>query len=219
MYIGTILPWSEFHDPDGTGITIGRLMALGFLVLIFRRIPAIFITYKLMPDVVADWKEALFMGYFGPIGAGAVFYLEHSRHLFPELGHGDGEETDLVRAMGPVVYWLVFFSIVVHGLSIPALNLFYMWRGIEPIKEDAVSVRRTSMHVPPPANVASTGMDNFIVYNRFSRSGNANVGLPLDELDRPVLGRGKISKPILPDDDDDEDEFRRAKRRTVRYMN
>jgi len=68
MYIGTIIPWREFQLPDVTGITVMRLIALGFLVLIFRRIPAIFMTYKLMPNCVKDWKEALFMGYFGPIG-------------------------------------------------------------------------------------------------------------------------------------------------------
>lgn len=68
MYIGTIIPWKEFHLPQVTGITIGRLIALGFLVLLLRRIPAIFITYKFMPKVVKNWKEALFMGYFGPIG-------------------------------------------------------------------------------------------------------------------------------------------------------
>jgi NhaP-type Na+/H+ or K+/H+ antiporter len=43
-------------------------MILGFLVLLFRRIPAIFMMYKIMPDCVKGWKEALFMGYFGPIG-------------------------------------------------------------------------------------------------------------------------------------------------------
>lgn len=68
MYIGTIFPWSEFHMPDVTGITIGRLFGLGFMILAFRRIPAIFMMYKLMPAVVKDWKDALFMGYFGPIG-------------------------------------------------------------------------------------------------------------------------------------------------------
>jgi NhaP-type Na+/H+ or K+/H+ antiporter len=54
--------------PEVTGITVTRLMILGFLILAFRRIPAIFIVYKVMPDCVKDWKEALFMGYFGPIG-------------------------------------------------------------------------------------------------------------------------------------------------------
>lgn len=68
MYIGTIFPWREFHMPEVTGITIGRLFILGFLILVFRRIPAIFMTYRLMPRCVKDWKEALFMGYFGPIG-------------------------------------------------------------------------------------------------------------------------------------------------------
>lgn len=169
MYIGTIIPWSEFNDPDGTGLTYGRLVLLGFLVLLFRRIPAILITYKLMPATCTSWKEALFMGYFGPIGVGAVFYLEHSRHLFPKLGQGDVEETNLARAMGPVVYWLVLFSIVIHGLSIPALNLIYTYMGIKPIKEDSVEIRRISMNVATPVNAVAGNRDTFIAYNRFSR--------------------------------------------------
>jgi NhaP-type Na+/H+ or K+/H+ antiporter len=69
-------------------------------------------TYKLMPNCVLDIKEALFMGYFGPIGIGAVFYVEHTRHLFPEPGEAlTEEENNLTRAMIPVVYWLVVFSI------------------------------------------------------------------------------------------------------------
>lgn len=68
MYLGTIIPFKEFHQPETTGLTVGILFALGVLVLIFRRIPGVFILYKAMPSCVADWKEALFMGYFGPIG-------------------------------------------------------------------------------------------------------------------------------------------------------
>ncbi|KAM0343576.1 hypothetical protein ACHAPU_008471 [Fusarium lateritium] len=180
MYIGAILPWSDFNDPTGTGITWGRLIGLGLLVLIFRRLPAIFAFYKLMPGVCTNWKEALFMGYFGPIGAGAVFYVEHARHLFPHVGEGDEEETNLVRAMGPTVYWLVLFSILVHGLSIPALNVFYHYTGKAPIKEDAVELRRISMQVTTPANAVAGDKDTFIAFNRFSRHIDANaVGLPV----------------------------------------
>ena len=68
MYIGTVIPWEKFNQPELTGITYGRLFGLGILVLLFRRIPAILITYKAMPNVCKSWKEALFMGYFGPIG-------------------------------------------------------------------------------------------------------------------------------------------------------
>ncbi|KAI1335713.1 Cation/H+ exchanger [Xylariaceae sp. FL0016] len=105
MYIGTVMPWSEFHQPDVTGLTWARLVGLGFLILLFRRIPSILVSYWAMPNVCKNYKEALFMGYFGPIGAGAVFYLEHTRvHLLPRLGEGDEGETNLVRAIGPGKY-------------------------------------------------------------------------------------------------------------------
>ncbi|KAL4722259.1 hypothetical protein ACLX1H_011041 [Fusarium chlamydosporum] len=182
MYIGAILPWESFNDPTGTGITLPRLFALGFLVLIFRRLPAIFAFYKLMPGVCKNWKEALFMGYFGPIGAGAVFYVEHTRHLFPHDGEGDAEETNLVRAMGPTVYWLVLFSIIVHGLSIPALNVFYHFTGKEAIRDDAVEVRRISMRVATPTNAIAGDSDTFIAYNRFSRHMGPEVNrLPIQK--------------------------------------
>jgi len=191
MYIGSIIPWSEFNQPNITGITYPRLIGLGILVLIFRRIPAIFAIYKFMPKVVRDWKEALFMGYFGPIGIGAVFYVEHTRHLFPELGQGDVEETNLVRAMIPVVYWLVLFSIVVHGLSIPALNAFYKFKGVRPITDDATELRRMSMRVPTPVNAAVGDTQTFIAYNRFSRPVFNEADLP------PVGGYGSASATDL----------------------
>lgn len=176
MFIGTIIPWREFNDPDGTGLTYPRLFALGILVVIFRRIPAIFMTYKLMPKCVTNWKEALFMGYFGPIGIGAVFYVEHTRHLFPEPGEAlTEEENNLTRVMVPVVYWLVLFSIFWHGLSIPALNLFYKWKGVQPVQDDEgpVEVRLLSENDQLPKNsTIDPNRRSVLVNNRFSRSYN-----------------------------------------------
>lgn len=171
MYIGAILPWSEFNS-EVTGITIGRLLALGLLVLLLRRIPAMMVMYRLMPNTVKSWKEALFMGYFGPIGIGAVFYVEHARHLYPSLDVAEThEEEDLLRAMGPVVYFLVLFSIVVHGLSIPALELIYRWKKIEPIVEMDPSVerRRSVSEALPPNSHVDPRCGSVVRHNRFSR--------------------------------------------------
>lgn len=180
MFIGAIMPWDKFNDPDGTGITYSRLFVLGILVLLFRRIPAILIAYRFIPNVCANIKEALFMGYFGPIGAGAVFYLEHTRHhLFPELGKGDEEETNLIAAIQPAVMWLVFFSIVVHGLSIPALDVIYRFSGVKPIQDDAVEVKRKSMRVVTPVNAIEGDKETFIAFNRFSRPYFEPQDLPL----------------------------------------
>ncbi|KAI8719772.1 Na-H-Exchanger domain-containing protein [Fusarium sp. LHS14.1] len=181
FYIGTVLPWSAFQDPGGTGLTYGRLFGLGFMVLFLRRIPAMLVAYKLMPKACKNYKEALFMGYFGPIGAGAVFYIEYAREVLPEFGEGNTEETDLVLAISPVVYWLVLFSIVVHGLSIPALDAIYTLCGVEPIHDDAVEIRRCSRLSATPVNGTPLGRDSFLLFNRFSRPVIEEEGLPVIE--------------------------------------
>ncbi|EKJ72359.1 hypothetical protein FPSE_07479 [Fusarium pseudograminearum CS3096] len=224
MFIGTAIPWAEFHDPDGTGLTIGRLFGLGFMVLIFRRIPAIIALYKLMPKVVQNMKEALFMGYFGPIGVGAVFYREHMRHVFPHPEDGDQEENDMLNVTGPVIYWLVLFSIVVHGLSIPALNFFYQWRGVEPIQDDAVSIRRKSFTMATPSNAITADEENFIAFNRFSRP-DVDGSMVIGEVPPAVHARNEFavfSGTHSSEEDtverEKEEAERRRKGRTIQYL-
>lgn len=187
MYIGAILPWDEFHQPDVTGITYGRLLALGLLVLLLRRIPAMMVMYKLMPNTVKSWQEALFMGYFGPIGIGAVFYVEHAKHLFPKLDAAEThEEEDLLHAMSPVVYFLVLFSIIVHGLSIPALELIYRWQKVEPIVEmEPVTERRFSVSSALPNNAhVDPRLGSVVRHNRFSRAASRDERLSFEDLER-----------------------------------
>ena len=206
MYIGAILPWSDFHAPDTTGITIGRLLALGLLVLLLRRIPAMLCAYKLMPNTVTSWKEALFMGYFGPIGIGAVFYVEHARHLFPRLDAAEThEEEHLLRAMGPVVYFLVLFSIVVHGLSIPLLELIYRRLGVLPIVELAPAVhrRRSLSEALPPNSHLDPSCGSVVRHNRFSRVVSRDGARVADDeaavdLDRPLSTSRSTRRPDTP---------------------
>ena len=143
------------------------------MVILFRRIPALLMAYKFMPKCVTNIKEALFMGYFGPIGIGAVFYVEHTRHLFPDPGDAlTEEENNLLRAMIPVVYFLVVFSIFWHGLSIPVLNLIYKWRGVEQIRDEdgPAIVQQLSRNNPMPKNSAvDEKRQSVMVNNRFSR--------------------------------------------------
>ncbi|KAF5553825.1 Na(+) H(+) antiporter [Fusarium mexicanum] len=113
------------------------------------------------------------MGYFGPIGAGAVFYVEHARHLFPHEAEGDEEETTLARAMGPIVYVLA------------------------PVRDDAVEMRRLSVRVATPTNAITGDKDTFIAYNRFSRHVDPSaLNLPSrrsmdDHSDDEDLGKGQ----------------------------
>jgi NhaP-type Na+/H+ or K+/H+ antiporter len=66
-YIGAWLPFDQFHISE-IGVTPWRLVMLMLVVLILRRIPSLLLLYKMVPEV-ANWREALFCGYFGPVSA------------------------------------------------------------------------------------------------------------------------------------------------------
>ncbi|KAJ5684858.1 uncharacterized protein N7477_001203 [Penicillium maclennaniae] len=128
-------------------------------------------TFLFVGAICSDWKEALFMGYFGPIGVGAIAYVEYARRLLPDPGENedDAEINHLTSAMIPVVYWLVCFSIVVHGLSIPALNCIYKLLRVPVIQDHPVEVQLLSENEPVPNNsVVNRRGHSMVLNNRFS---------------------------------------------------
>ncbi|EEA28262.1 plasma membrane antiporter, putative [Talaromyces marneffei ATCC 18224] len=174
IFIGLIMPWDSLTNVAEIakhGLMPGRLFVLGVLVLAFRRIPAILVSYRFMPRVCKDWKEALFMGYFGPIGIGAISSVEYARQLFPDPGESDEEINNLTSSMIPVVYWLVFFSIIIHGLSVPVLHLIYKLRKVPKVHDEhPIEVVLLSNNELLPANsTANLQQRSAILNNRFSR--------------------------------------------------
>lgn len=121
-----------------------------------------------------------------------MFYVEHTKHLFPKVGElspADTEVANLINAMVPVVYWLVLFSIVVHGLSIPALNAFYKFKGVEPIQEDmpAEIAIRSSAQALPKNSRKNENRRSMYVHNRFSVM--PEIQGRTDEFGRPTIMR------------------------------
>ncbi|KAL2857957.1 Sodium/hydrogen exchanger family-domain-containing protein [Aspergillus pseudoustus] len=176
LYLGAAMPWKEFQMPETTGINVSRLLGLGVLILLFRRIPAIMAGYRFMPGICNNWKEALFIGHFGPIGVGAIAYVEYARRLFPDRGESDKEINNLTAAMRPVVYWLVLFSVVVHGLSVPILYIFYKVLKVPKVHDHPVEVVLLSENEPLPNNsIVDPKRHSVLVNNRFSDPSDLNV--------------------------------------------
>ncbi|KAJ6035771.1 Cation/H+ exchanger [Penicillium herquei] len=205
IFIGISMPWDQMYMPHETGITPARLITLGVLLLLFRRIPAIMLGYRFMPKICSSWKEALFMGYFAPIGVGAISYVEYSRRLLPDPGKSDSEINHLTATMIPVVYWLVFFSIVIHGLSIPVLNCIYKWLRVPVIRDHPVEVILLSKNEPVPNNsVVDRPGHSIILNNRFSRISDHTDEVPevihgQDEPDTMMLrsnGQGNYAQSL-----------------------
>ena len=134
IYFGAIVPWSSFNDPK-IGCDVWRLIILALIVILLRRIPAVLILKHWIPDI-KSWREALFVGHFGPIGVGAVFaailsrgelemYLEHTGEPLPlgEYPPRSTEHWQLISCIWPIVCFLIVTSIIVHGSSVAMITL------------------------------------------------------------------------------------------------
>jgi hypothetical protein len=91
---------------------------LAILVLLFRRLPIVLALYKWIP-AIHNWREAVFTGWFGPIGVGAIFYYTVALEAIPV----DGPNAHARAVLAPVIYFMVLASVVAHGVTIP---LFYI---------------------------------------------------------------------------------------------
>ncbi|PGH13772.1 hypothetical protein AJ79_03471 [Helicocarpus griseus UAMH5409] len=123
MWFGAVCPWHKFVD-NGI-IPLPRLIGLGLLILLFRRIPIIFAMHRYIWQI-EEVRQAAFVGFFGPIGVSAIFYLYICREyledwLVPWKVREDA--VALAEQVEVVVWFLVICSIVVHGLTIPLAKL------------------------------------------------------------------------------------------------
>jgi NhaP-type Na+/H+ or K+/H+ antiporter len=129
VYFGTIIPWEQFNN-GYYGMYAWKLVVLGILVVLFRRIPIMILLKPIIPDI-KTWREALFAGHFGPIGVGAIFVailargeLEHEDPTpLAELPPDTAPFSETIYLVWPIVCFLVIVSILVHGSSIAVFTL------------------------------------------------------------------------------------------------
>lgn len=119
IWFGAICPWAMFAHNNV--IPIYRLIFLGILILLLRRLPIVFGLHKFIHQI-EEKRQAIFVGFFGPIGVSAIFYLYISLEFLERI-QVDGVQREDAARLGEtlmvVVWFLAICSIVVHGLSIP----------------------------------------------------------------------------------------------------
>ncbi|KAI8960623.1 Sodium/hydrogen exchanger family-domain-containing protein [Daldinia sp. FL1419] len=133
MWYGAVCPWHSFVA--NSIIPIYRLIPLGILILLFRRLPLVLASYKKIPQI-DGFQQAIFMGFFGPIGCSAIFYLYVTLEFVDTLNPNQGsvarwDVAHLKECVSVLVWFMVICSVVVHGLSIPLGKFgFYLPRTI-----------------------------------------------------------------------------------------
>ncbi|KAI9442364.1 Sodium/hydrogen exchanger family-domain-containing protein [Lactarius indigo] len=171
IYIGAWLPFDKFRISE-IGVTPWRLVVLVLIILALRRIPSLLLLYKLIPEV-ANWREALFCGHFGPMGVSAIFVstLAQSRLKTPH-DPPQTQEDHLAIALQPIVAFVVLGSILTHGLSIPFFSASHrtltITRSIAAQPDWLLRVRRVPPHVDVERRATLEGADDTIAIRKES---------------------------------------------------
>ena len=97
LLLGVELPWSDWADLGAAAVV------LPVAVLLLRRLPVLL---ALARPLGLRWRDAVFLGWFGPIGVSALFYLLFS--------HAEGVTDPRLWTAGTL---LIAASTLVHGVS------------------------------------------------------------------------------------------------------
>jgi NhaP-type Na+/H+ or K+/H+ antiporter len=106
VLLGLTIPWEGWIELGWSGL----LLALA--VLLLRRLPAM-LALKPLLGRVRGIRDALFLGWFGPIGVAALYYANLS------VGEAGVEEAWVVGSL------IICASILIHGLSATPLTRLY----------------------------------------------------------------------------------------------
>lgn len=112
IWFGAVCPWDSFVHNDV--IPIYRLIALGILILLFRRVPIVYLLHYQIWQI-EEKQQALFAGFFGPIGVSAVFYLYISLEFLKQVtvdGVIREDAASVAEVMKVVIWFLAICSIV-----------------------------------------------------------------------------------------------------------
>lgn len=112
LWFGAVCPWSSFLHNNV--IPIYRLVFLGILILLFRRLPIVIAMHKGIHQI-EQLSQAAFVGFFGPIGVGAIFYLSVARQYLLSVtvdGKMRADAQQVSDTVNVVVWFLVICSIV-----------------------------------------------------------------------------------------------------------
>lgn len=119
LLFGAMLPWHAWMQLSWRGL------AFALVLLGLRRLPAWLLLHRWMPWA-RNRRYGLFAGWFGPTGAGAVFYV---LDLQARTGRHD---------LWPAVSLAVAASVVAHGVSgTPLTRMFGQIGFRQPLKTDA----------------------------------------------------------------------------------
>ncbi|KAJ3021534.1 hypothetical protein HKX48_008296 [Thoreauomyces humboldtii] len=188
VLFGLLIPWETYDTMPS--LSVWRLILLAVWVIFLRRLPAVMLLRRWIPAIHST-REAVFAGWFGPIGGGAIFYSMLAVVYFDQPAY----------PMYPIVSFMVLCSIVVHGgtvsifhLGITRRNTYRDWK--QAGNDRLASLRATLKGMTAPATQRQPGVPEVTVVMESGRrvdnigsDGGPEVEVHYDGNDSPGVGR------------------------------
>ena len=105
IYIGSCVPWSQIQSLSW------KVVAGCTIVVLFRRLPSILFLWSYIP-AIENIKEALFVGWFGPVGVGGLYY---ALSIVDDIPNG--------KEIFCVMYLMLLISTLFHGITVALFHL------------------------------------------------------------------------------------------------
>ncbi|KAI9205259.1 Sodium/hydrogen exchanger family-domain-containing protein [Polychytrium aggregatum] len=109
IYFGAIIPWSSFNTAV---LPLWKLVVVSVAILVVRRLPVIVALYRYMNAPLFSVPEAIYVGWFGPMGVGALWYMAAAKLALPDD-----------EWIVPVVSFLVMASVLIYGITLPFMHI------------------------------------------------------------------------------------------------
>ncbi|KAJ3094334.1 hypothetical protein HDU97_008200 [Phlyctochytrium planicorne] len=182
IYFGAVLPWNYI----GQTVAIWKLVLVALWMMTIRRIPSVMALSPWIPAFNSR-KEAFFAGWFGPMGASAIFYA------LLAIVYLDVPEHPLFE----IVMFTVLTSIVFHGGSVPLFNLTLNYQKKIKLERTLTRERERERELA----VMREGTDTTIAVTR-EGTNNSNMSVQLAPTSQFKQSRGftppkKNGKPVL----------------------
>ncbi|OUM69596.1 hypothetical protein PIROE2DRAFT_22862, partial [Piromyces sp. E2] len=124
IFFGSSINWSAFNSGY---LAVWKLILVTALIFVFRRLPAVLV-FKNWITPIRFFKESIYVGWFGPVGVGAMWYTSlaiQRLHIEPfnENDNGTKVENQEFNMYYYSIMFIVLLSIVLHGITVPLAHM------------------------------------------------------------------------------------------------
>lgn len=128
IFFGSSIYWESFNFGF---LKLWKLFVVTILIFIFRRLPAVLV-FRNWITPIRFFKESIYVGWFGPIGVGAMWYiaLALQKLQIEPYEHSTGPNGEIIKTDNELflmyystITFIVLCSIILNGVTVPMAHM------------------------------------------------------------------------------------------------